>query len=392
MQEKKSSTTKTVWIIVGVIITLLCCCLIILGGAAYWIAQNGENIVADIEESLDIPTALPTKPIIVDNTPAGEVPVDTREVLENTIIPIRDMSSLSERLENKTDIPETLLSGPFFVGDQQEFWVTNVSTNVSFQITATLEALSPHAYFWIENGTKFDKKGLEEVANTFETEVYPTNRDFFGSEWTPGVDGDPHIYILYASNLGSGLGGYFSSMDEYHPLAHEYSNAHEMFVIQTIYADYGEGDLSTLAHEFQHMIHWYRDFNEESWMNEGFSVLAEFLNGYPAYFDSSYIANTDTQLNDWSQVSGENGPHYGAGFLYTNYFLNRFGENATKALVASEQNGFESVELVLEEINAVDSRTGQTITADNLFIDWLLANYLQDSNVGDGRYTYNNYP
>ncbi len=31
---------------------------------------------------------------------------------------------------------------------------------------------------------------------------------------------------------------------------------------------------SVLAHEFQHMIHWYRDRNEESWMNEGFSELA----------------------------------------------------------------------------------------------------------------------
>jgi immune inhibitor A len=28
------------------------------------------------------------------------------------------------------------------------------------------------------------------------------------------------------------------------------------------------------------MIHWYQDRNESSWLNEGFSELAAFLNGY----------------------------------------------------------------------------------------------------------------
>ena len=30
----------------------------------------------------------------------------------------------------------------------------------------------------------------------------------------------------------------------------------------------------TLAHEFQHMIHWANDRNEDTWVNEGMSDLA----------------------------------------------------------------------------------------------------------------------
>jgi len=51
--------------------------------------------------------------------------------------------------------------------------------------------------------------------DAFENKIYPTDREFFGSEWTPGVDDDPHIYILYTSGLGANVGGYFYSPDEY---------------------------------------------------------------------------------------------------------------------------------------------------------------------------------
>ena len=69
--------------------------------------------------------------------------------------------------------------------------------------------------------------------DTFENKIYPTDRAFFGSEWTPGVDDDPHIYILYTNGLGQTAGGYFSSSDEYPPQISQYSNAHEMFYINS---------------------------------------------------------------------------------------------------------------------------------------------------------------
>src|SRR5690606_3730467 len=160
-------------------------------------------------------------------------------------------------------------------GEQKSFWITNVDDNSNSQIDATLEYVSEHVYFWIENGVRFNPSDLRALVDTFEAEIYPTNREFFGSEWSPGIDGDPHLYILYAKGLGFSLAGYFSSADEYHPLAHEYSNAHEMFLLSADNVSLDEEfAYSVLAHEFQHMIHWYQDRNEETWMNEGFAELA----------------------------------------------------------------------------------------------------------------------
>ena len=98
------------------------------------------------------------------------------------------------------------------------------------------------------------------------------------------------------------------------------------------------------------------------------------------------------QLNDWPNDPNATTPHYGAAFLYVAYFLDRFGEDATKALVKNPENGLDSVDNVLQQINATDPLTGQPITADELFVDWAVTNYLLDENVGDGRYTYHNYP
>ena len=41
--------------------------------------------------------------------------------------------------------------------------------------------------------------------DTFDQKIIPTDREFFGSEGNPGVDGDPHIYVLYAGGLGTTL-------------------------------------------------------------------------------------------------------------------------------------------------------------------------------------------
>jgi len=80
------------------------------------------------------------------------------------------------------------------------------------------------------------------------------------------------------------------------------------------------------------MIHWNRDRNESTWVNEGFSELAVLLNGYEVGSEYSYIVNPDLQLNDWPNDSSQTSPHYGAAFLFFTYFLDRFGEQIQKKL------------------------------------------------------------
>ena len=319
---------------------------------------------------------------------------ETLGILENTDVSINDPLGLAQRFKGVGDVPPTLEPPviPLGVGARDVFWVIDAHDE-TFELSATLHFVTDHAYFWVADGVDFDQSDLEELAETFENKIFVTGRTFFGNEWSPGIDGDPHIYVLFAHRLGIHIAGYFSSADEMHPLAHEYSNAHEMFVLNSDNLKIGSlFTLSTLAHEFQHMIHWNLDRNETTWLNEGFSQLAEFLNGYPVGgFDWAYSVNPDIQLNTWSDAEEDNFRHYGASFLFVTYFLDRFGEEATQALVAHPANGLTSIDHVLQDLGAVDPITDQPINADKLVMDWAITNFVDDLEVADGRYSYINY-
>ena len=392
---------------IGVVVLVVVCCLCFFVMAlGAWLLLTPTSIRENLNGpfTLTSPTSTPTilRPTAISSVDKFDlnlkplVTTETLQVLENTVVPISNLPDLAERLEGKQNVPLTVAppARAFEEGALQEFWVTNVDTDENSQIAANLQYVTDHVYFWIEQGLHFNKRDMIRLVDTFESKIYPTDREFFGTEWSPGVDGDPHLYIVYASNLGYSLAGYFSSADENNPLAHEYSNAHEMFLLNADNIQLDEDfTYSVLAHEFQHMIHWHRDRNEETWMNEGFSELASFLNGYdPGSFDSLYMEDSDLQLNDWPSNPHMTGPHYGAGFLFLDYFLDRFGESATKALIADPLNGMVSVDDVITQIGLQDPETGEPLNADGLFLDWAVATYLRDGNVSDGRFTYHNYP
>lgn len=301
------------------------------------------------------------------------------------------------RLQGITNIPETLAaSAPDRVlGDADSFWVSNLDNDKHFQVQASLKYRGELVYLYIEDGLEFNPAEAKALVDRFESEMLPTVKKFFGDEWNPGFDRDPRLFILFARGLGSSVLGYFSSVDSFSRLAHKYSNEREMFYINASLTELGNPHLAyTLIHEFQHMVHWAHDPNEETWVNEGSSVLAEFLTGDIPGFDYSFLANPDLQLNAWSEAgaNSDSVPHYGAGYLFLLYFLDRFGEDATRALVASPLNGMASVDEVLRAQDFRDPLTGAGITADDLFTDWVVTNRVNSSKWGDGRFVYGNYP
>ena len=394
---------RSTWIILIITgIVLICCCIIVVAAGYMTFQGFGKTSTSSTDSGQSLPAP------VQDNIPSQTIPLEIRptpsleqttqaqdmlKLLDDTNVPISNLIDLAGRLQGKKDVPLTLPAPltPLTIGTREDFWVTNTDNNNTFQLSATLQYITPHVYFWVEEGVDFNKNDLKKLTDTFESKIYPTDRAFFGSEWTPGVDNDPHLYILLGSNLGNSLAGYFSSFDEYTPQAHKYSNGHEMFILNDI--DLGQPyTYSVLAHEFQHMIHWYRDLNEDTWLNEGFSELATLINGYnPGGFDGSYLNNTDLQLNDWASSVSANDSHYGASFLFVTYFLDRFGEEATKTLVGLQENGLESVDKILSDLNTKDPITGSQVTANSLFADWAVTNFINDPAVGDGRYAYKSY-
>jgi hypothetical protein len=332
-------------------------------------------------------TATPVPTPTIRREPTGELGDETEALLEGAVIPVRDLHELAIRLQGlPPDTPRTTNqdgSPDYEVGTRRLFYASNVDTEEQFDLYATLEYKTEHVYMWVEDGVRFDQDALAAAAELFEEESYTTNRTFFGSEWTPGVDNDPHLSILHATNLGNSVAGYYSSADEFVSAVRDDSNQMEMFYINidnvTVNSDFYNG---VLVHEFQHMIHWYNDRNEETWLNEGFSELATYLNGFDVGGSDWLFANApDTQLNTWPSGPGAAGANYGAAYLYTSYFLDRFGSDATKSLVAHTENSYTSVEDVLRS-------QGTGLTYDDLFAHWVAANLLDDPAIDDGRYGY----
>jgi hypothetical protein len=121
--------------------------------------------------------------------------------------------------------------------------------------------------------------------------------------------------------------------------------------------------------------------------------MAVLLNNfYYGGFDALYTSNPDVQLNNWPDDSQEETtPHYGASFLFVTYFLDRFGEDATKAWVSNPDNDLHSLDTTLDQLKVIDPLTHSAITADDLFLDWAVTNYVMDDRVGDGRYAYTTF-
>ncbi|MBN1145824.1 MAG: immune inhibitor A [Anaerolineales bacterium] len=395
---------KNTWIVfallaLAALISISCLCFMGgLGALSFLTLKQEASLDPTPHSQYVVPTEAPSPPAIILPTDSASTTAasKTLEILENSEVPINDPIDLAVRLEGKQNLPVNLdfPTRQYTSGAQETFWVLDADTNQNFQVHATLRYISDHVYFWIEDSVDYNEKHLKKLVEAFEDQIYPTNREFFGSEWFPGVDADPHLYILYARGLGGSVAGYFSSVDEYLPVVREDSNGHEMFLLSSEHVDLDEEfAYGVLAHEFQHMIHWYRDRNEENWLNEGFSDLAMLLNGYSiGGHDRAYVRNPDLQLTDWLAGSADNTPHYGASFLFTAYFLDRFGEKATQALVNDTGNGMGSIDNVLAALDITDPLTDKLTQADDVFADWVIASLLQDASVEDGRYTYHNYP
>jgi immune inhibitor A len=354
-------------------------------------SPTATSTPAQVRDSAPIFTPTPVAgvaPAIPQASPASTAGQTTEQVLANIDVSVRDRLDLARRFKlSDQPIPAVVNATPpaYQLGDQETFWVGESDTLRHFQVTATLRYVGPNSYWWIENGVEDDNNVSDsEVAasaEVFENSIYPTNRAFFGSEWSPGVDNDPRVHI-FIGNV-PGVGGYFYSINEYSNLINPYSNEKEMFFINISAAQPGSDRLdSILAHEFQHMIHWYNDANEETWVNEGLSELAMDLTGYDTGgTERAFVKTPDTQLNTWGDSPNESIVHYGGSFLFMSYFLERFGEDMMRAVVAHPANGADGFDAVLAD-------RGESYRFDDVFADWLVANYLDDPTLDEGLWGY----
>lgn len=320
--------------------------------------------------SKDTPTPTPTasaSPFASASPTTSPSPTS----VPSTELPDRDVLDLARRF-NGYDGPDVARTTPFDyqVGDSETFALLDLDVVGAYRVTATLTAITEHAYFFVAEGSPYASAWPEQVSSDFESLVWPAVTGAFGEPRTPGVDGDPRITVL---NVGlRGAGGYVSGIDEYPPAVVINGNAREMVYIDVSALGVpGSRYNSLIAHELQHLVHTNGDHNEESWVNEGLSQVAHEMGGGSTDAIWGFLGAPDTQLNDWPR--GDTSVHYGESELFFDYLLDHYGgrENA-KALVDKQRNGIASVQEYLD---------GFGKQFDDVFADFVCANLLD---LGEG--------
>lgn len=330
--------------------------------------------------------AWPSEPAVAPPTGDPSAAAATLERLNATPLPPRDPRRLAAELHGLPleavplvrDAPTRDLEP----GRVDRFWVTDLNTRRAFEISAELRLVTEHAYWYVELGRSVALDDLERSAAFFETQVYPLTHRYFGSERSPGVDGDPRIVVLNARLAG--VAGYFSANDLYPRLTHPYSNERELVYLNL--DALRPGSLAydaTLAHEFQHLVHASNNPVQETWVDEGSAELAAaVLTNAGARSVRTFANQPDVQLTAWSDHPATAGIHYQAAYAFLQYAMSQLG-------------GPESLRLVLdgpargaEAFDRALAARGDPRRFNDLFADFLVANLLDDPALADGRYGY----
>jgi len=217
----------------------------------------------------------------------------------------------------------------------------------------------------------------QSVGNFPDQGIWDLNTSHFGDP-PNNLDGQERIFLLYY-RFNIAADGFFWVFDQYPDGSQQWaSNEADVIYMAT---DNGEPDgnymMAVMAHEFEHLIHFNTDQNEESWVDEGLAELAMWLFGNPDTI-SGFNTNTDNRLTNWTGAWAD----YIKTYLWTLYMYEKYGgQSLIYDVCHNPLNSMEGYRTSLENL-------GGAPDMGNIFGDWCMANYLHDSSIGDGRYGY----
>ncbi|HED11630.1 MAG TPA: T9SS type A sorting domain-containing protein [Caldithrix abyssi] len=265
-------------------------------------------------------------------------------------------------------------------GDSHTFKVYNIdkSKDSPFfdDVTATLRGKDGDIRIWVQDSEWENSHVTQQVVDdVLQDLLYSTpqgsldpNKGIVAiNEWSfgqpPNIDGSGRTHFLMTDiqdgydGSGNFVGGFFFSYDQ---TTQPGSNKTDILYIDTypgIYNDKRdpiykpEAVLGTVAHEFQHLIHYNYDPGEESWVNEGLSELASYLCGYGLRSPERYLNNSDLSMTDWNDDDPL--PHYSRVALWSYFLYERYGRTTIRAIVQEATHGVVGVNRALNAQNGV---------------------------------------
>ncbi len=267
------------------------------------------------------------------------------------------------------------------------------------EIEAELFYESDQAYFYIENSyldriNRADKllveRKIKTLSKEFDENIYPKLTDLFGDVWNPGIDNDSKITILFSRLMG-GVGGYFDPSNEYDSDNVSDSNEREMIYINTDYI-LDNRLKSYVAHEFQHLISYNQkekihNIADDIWLNE---LRSEYVSTYLGYDAEDYQnSNLKIRVDKFEQYSSDSLTEWrGRIYDYSSinmlgqYMADHYGKQFFRELIESDKSGIKAVN---DALNAI----GIEKTFDEVFSDWVVACYINNTEKG-ALYGYTN--
>ena len=266
----------------------------------------------------------------------------------------------------------------FKLGQGEDFELTDIQME--------LRAQTDRVVIWAQIDVSYPQWRAESLARRVETYVLNPVEKRVKSTEPPGVDGDPRLNIALVHDSEGSYGGYFARGDTRPRKLDRYSNQRELVVVNLARDDdydfFDDILIDFVAHEYTHVLQYHSDAGEELWLNEGFAMYTGYHAAKPFLSKSTghvtadaFLETPEVGLTQWYAMEDKT-PKYGAVFLFLMYLTQRFGDDIAARLFAEPANGWQSVAKVLREFTDV--------SADQVFADWVLANYFLDARRGYG--------
>jgi hypothetical protein len=313
---------------------------------------------------------------------------------------------LANTARQNPDVYHRIMAGhsfqnPFFMkraGDDDVTWDFNVFNRVTSsydRVTGVLKFIGQYVNIWVDqNATNVTPSVILQLARALDSTTVAASRnpkqgiiendiDVFGPVPVNGWTGDHKTEFLLTDikdNLANAnVLGYFYQIDQ-DPNNPATNN------MNILYIDSKEGLqgglnslLSTVAHEFQHLLHYARNQHSETMYNEGCSEDASILNGYMDRGNTQFMANTNVDLFMWRDNTDAVTIDYERAMTFIHYLQEQFGEQFLYALVGESASG-------LDRINNSLRTIGNSSNAVTTLENFAVANYLRLN--ADSRYGY----